>query len=38
MSGFPLHAESVRELISKADNAMYVTKTEGGNGISIATN
>ena len=38
MSGFPLHAESVRELISKADNAMYVTKSEGGNGISIATN
>jgi diguanylate cyclase (GGDEF)-like protein len=38
MAGFPLHAESVRELISKADNAMYVTKADGGNGISIATN
>ena len=38
MAGYPLHAESVRELISKADNAMYVTKSEGGNGISIATN
>ena len=38
MAGYPLHAESVRELISKADNAMYVTKSKGGNGISIATN
>ncbi len=36
MAGFPLHAESVRELISMADTAMYVTKSKGGNGISIA--
>ena len=36
MAGFPLHAENVRELISMADSAMYVTKSKGGNGISIA--
>ena len=36
MAGFPLHAENVRELISMADNAMYVTKSKGGNAISIA--
>jgi len=36
MAGFPIHAENVRELISMADNAMYVTKSKGGNAISIA--
>ena len=36
MAGFPSHAEEVRELISMADSAMYVTKSKGGNGISIA--
>jgi len=36
MAGYPSHAQDVRELISLADNAMYVTKSKGGNGVSIA--
>ena len=38
MAGFPTHAEQVRELISKADKAMYKTKSNGGNGVTIAKN
>ena len=36
MSGFPIHSDSVEELIAKADKAMYQTKLSGGNGVSIA--
>ena len=36
MAGFPTHADQVRELISKADKAMYQTKSEGGNNVSIS--
>ena len=36
MAGYPSHAQDVRELISLADKAMYVTKSKGGNGVSIA--
>jgi len=36
MSGFPLHSDSLERLIEKADKAMYVTKRNGGNGVSIA--
>lgn len=35
MAGFPTHADQVRELIYKADKAMYQTKSEGGNNVSI---
>ena len=36
MAGFPHHAEKVRSLIAKADKAMYETKTQGGNDVTIA--
>ena len=36
MSGFPAHSDSIRDLIGKADKAMYQTKLKGGNGVSIA--
>ena len=36
MSGFPIHSDSIRDLIGKADKAMYQTKLKGGNGVSIA--
>ncbi len=36
MAGFPSHADQVRELISKADKAMYGTKHAGGNGVTIS--
>ena len=35
MAGFPIHADQVRELISKADKAMYETKRIGGNNVTI---
>jgi len=36
MAGFPHHAEKVRSLIAKADKAMYETKAQGGNDVTIA--
>jgi len=36
LAGFPQHAEEVRSLISKADKAMYDTKANGGNDVTIA--
>ena len=36
MAGFPHHAEKVRNLIAKADKAMYETKMKGGNDVTIA--
>ncbi len=36
MSGFPLHSDNLENLIAKADKAMYLTKRNGGNGVSIA--
>lgn len=36
MAGFPHHAEKVRSLIAKADKAMYETKEQGGNDVTIA--
>ena len=36
MSGFPVHSDSIRDLIGKADKAMYQTKLKGGNGVTIA--
>ena len=36
MSGYPAHSDSVKDLIAKADKAMYQTKLKGGNGVSIA--
>ena len=36
MAGFPIHANQVRELISKADKAMYETKRIGGNSVTIS--
>ena len=36
MAGFPHHAEKVRSLIAKADKAMYETKVQGGNDVTIA--
>ena len=36
MSGYPVHSDSVKDLIAKADKAMYQTKLKGGNGVSIA--
>ena len=37
LAGFPQHAEEVRSLISKADTAMYDTKANGGNDVTIAS-
>jgi len=37
LAGFPQHAEEVRSLISKADKAMYDTKANGGNDVTIAS-
>jgi len=36
MSGFPLHSDNLQNLIDKADKAMYKTKRNGGNGVTIA--
>lgn len=36
MAGFPIHADQVGELISKADKAMYETKRMGGNNVTIS--
>ena len=36
MSGYPLHSDSIEGLIEKADKAMYITKSKGGNGVTIA--
>ena len=36
MSGFPLHSDNIESLIAKADKAMYSTKRNGGNGVTIA--
>ena len=36
MSGFPLHSDNIESLIAKADKAMYATKGNGGNGVTIA--
>ena len=36
MSGFPTHSENIESLIAKADKAMYATKGNGGNGVTIA--
>ena len=36
MSGFPLHSDNLQNLIDKADKAMYSTKRNGGNGVTIA--
>ena len=36
MSGFPLHSDNLQNLIDKADKAMYRTKRNGGNGVTIA--
>ena len=36
MAGFPSHADNVRELFAMADTAMYVTKSKGGNSVTIA--
>ena len=36
MSGFPLHSDNLQSLIDKADKAMYQTKRNGGNGVTIA--
>ena len=33
---FPIHADQVGELISKADKAMYETKRMGGNNVTIS--
>lgn len=38
MAGFPDHADHVRDMISKADKAMYETKDHGGNGVTIVGN
>ena len=38
MSEYPTHTESVRELIEFADQAMYATKKQNGNGITIHQN
>ncbi|MDP6611785.1 MAG: sensor domain-containing diguanylate cyclase [Candidatus Marinimicrobia bacterium] len=35
MAGFPYHSDQVRDLIYKADKAMYKTKSDGGNGVTI---
>ena len=38
MSEYPTHTESIRELIEFADQAMYATKKQNGNGITIHQN
>ncbi len=38
MSEYPTHTESIRELIEFADKAMYATKKQNGNGITIHQN
>ena len=35
MAGFPSHSDQIKGLIEQADKAMYVTKANGGNGVSI---
>ena len=36
MAGFPSHSDQIKGLIDKADKAMYVTKSNGGNGVTIS--
>ena len=36
MAGFPTHSDHVKGLIFKADKAMYDTKSNGGNGVTIS--
>ena len=36
MAGFPTHSDHVKGLILKADKAMYDTKSNGGNGVTIS--
>lgn len=38
IAGFPDHAKSTQELISRADEAMYRSKATGGDRVSIAQN
>ncbi|MEC7821809.1 MAG: GGDEF domain-containing protein, partial [Candidatus Neomarinimicrobiota bacterium] len=35
MAGFPSHSDQIKGLIDQADKAMYVTKANGGNGVTI---
>jgi len=35
MSEFPTDADQIKDLIEKADRAMYETKAKGGNGVTI---
>jgi diguanylate cyclase (GGDEF)-like protein len=36
MAGFPSHSDQTKGLIIKADKAMYDTKSNGGNGVTIS--
>ena len=38
MSEYPTHTENIKDLIEFADQAMYATKKQGGNGITIHQN
>jgi diguanylate cyclase (GGDEF)-like protein len=35
MSEYPTHSEQIKDLIEYADQAMYDTKQNGGNGVMI---
>ncbi len=35
IAGFPTHADQVRDLIAKADSAMYQSKAKGGNRVTV---
>ena len=35
MSEYPTHADNMRQLIEIADQEMYATKKQGGNGITV---
>jgi len=36
MAGFPSHSDQIKGLIELADKAMYTTKANGGNGVTIS--